>query len=72
MIACKNVPFDVIFYRHPVADQRIAPCSIFRTLQKSDRILLPDNDEVQSTKLGDALSTSNQLYPDLQSIYAEA
>lgn len=54
-----------------MADQRITPCSIFKTLQKSDGILLPDNDEVQSTKLGDALSTSSQLYPDLQNIYAE-
>ena len=54
-----------------MASERITPCSIFRTLQMSDRTLLHENDEQKCTKLGDTLSTSNQLYLDLQKTYAE-
>ena len=59
-------------YRHPVGNQRIIPCNIFGTLQKSDRILMPEDDEEQSTKLGDPLSASSKLYPDLQKTYIES
>ena len=57
--------------RHPVANQRIRPSEIFRTLQKSDRILMPEDAEERSTMLGDSLSTSSQLYLDLQKAYVE-
>ena len=57
--------------RHPVASQRISSRDVVRTLGKSDRILLPNikNNEEQSTKLGDPLSTSSELYSDLQKSY---
>lgn len=58
-------------YRNPEANQRITACSVFKALQKSDRILLSGNNEEQSTKLGDPLSTSSQLYLDLQKVYTE-
>ena len=54
-----------------MANQRINSRDVLRTLGKSDRILLPsakDNEE-QSTKLGDPLSTSSELYLDLQKTY---
>jgi len=54
-----------------VANQRINSGGVLRTLEKSDRILLPnskDNEE-QSTQLGDPLSKSKELYPDLQKTY---
>ena len=51
------------------ANQRITACNTSRTLQKSDRILLPVIDEEQSTKLGDSLSKSCKLYLDLQNMY---
>ena len=60
--------------RHPVANQRIKSSAIFKLLQKSDRALLPgtisakDNEEL-STTLGDPLSTSSNLYQDLQNTY---
>ena len=51
------------------------PELVLRTLQKSDRNLLqwsmPDDDKSdgQVAMLGDPLSTSEYLYPDLQSMY---
>ena len=60
--------------RHPVANKRIDSSSIVKTLQRSDRALLPgaisakDNEEL-STKLGDPLATSNDLYQGLQNTY---
>ena len=32
---------------------------------------MPEDDEERSTKLGDSLSTSSQLYLDLQNTYIE-
>ena len=55
--------------RNPQANQRITACNASRTLQKSDRILLPVNDEEQTAKLGDSLSKSCELYLDLQNMY---
>ena len=52
-----------------MADQRITSCGVFSALQKSDSTLLPKNNEEQSTKLGGSLSTSDQLYLDLQKTY---
>ena len=60
--------------RHPVAKQRIDSSTIVKTLQQSDRELLPgtvsakDNEEL-STTLGDPLSASSNLYQDLQNTY---
>ena len=57
-----------------MANQRINSSAIFKFLQKSDRALLPsaisakDNEEL-STTLGDPLSTSSNLYQDLQNTY---
>ena len=57
-----------------MANKRIDSSSIVKTLQKSDRVLLPgtisakDNEEL-STKLGDPLSTSSNLYQALQNTY---
>ena len=62
----------IIFCRHPVANQRINSSDVLRTLEKSDRILLPstagDREEL-SAKLGDPLSASSELYLDLQKTY---
>ena len=57
-----------------MANKRIDSSSIVKTLQKSDRALLPgkisikDNEEL-STTLGDPLNTSNDLYQALQNTY---
>ena len=57
-----------------MANKRIDSSSIVKTLQKSDRALLPgtisatDNEEL-STKLGDPLTTSSNLYQGLQNTY---
>ena len=57
-----------------MANQRINSSAIFKLLQKSDRVLLPgiistkDNEEL-STTLGNPLSTSSNLYQDLQNTY---
>ena len=32
---------------------------------------MPEDEEERSTMLGDSLSTSSQLYPDLQKAYIE-
>ena len=61
---------SVFRHRHPVASKRIDSSSIVKTLQKSDRALLPstisakDNEEL-FTKLGDPLTTSSNLYQGL-------
>ena len=66
--------FSPLCYRHPVANQRINSCLIYKALQKSDRALLPgaisakDNEEL-STGLGDPLTISSHLYQDLQNTY---
>jgi len=63
------------FYnRNPVPRQRIDPYEISRTLQKSDRILLPDttaasDSEELSTTLGASLDTSSHIFSDLQNTY---
>ena len=60
--------------RHPVAKQQIDSSVIVKTLQQSDRALLPgaisakDNEELSIT-LGDPLDTSSNLYQDLQNMY---
>ena len=65
---------SVFCHRHPVASKRIDSSSIVKTLQKSDRALLPstisakDNEEL-FTKLGDPLTTSSNLYQGLQNTY---
>ena len=57
-----------------MANERIDSCSVVKTLQKSDRALLSgtisitDNEEL-STKLGDPLTTSSNLYQALQNTY---
>ena len=57
-----------------MANKRIDSSSVVKTLQKSDRALLPgkisikDNEEL-STTLGDPLNTSNDLYQALQNTY---
>ena len=61
--------------RHPEATYRPHPGMVLRTLQKSDRNLLqwsmPDDDKIdgQVAMLGAPLTASEQLYPDLQSMY---
>ena len=61
-------------YRHPVANERVNSNSIVKTLQKSDRALLPgtisakDSEEL-STTLGDPLTTGSNLYQGLQNTY---
>ena len=61
-------------YRHPVANKRVDSSSIFKTLQKSDRALLPgmisakDSEEL-STTLDDPLATGSNLYQGLQNTY---
>ena len=68
---------SIFCHRHPVANKRINSSSIVKTLQKSDRVLLPgtisakDNEEL-STKLGNPLATSNNLYRGLQNTYLSA
>ena len=62
-------------FRHPVGRCRPHPGLVLRTLQKSDRNLLqwsmPDDDKSdgQVAMLSAPLSTSEHLYPDLQSLY---
>ena len=57
-----------------MANKRIDSGLIVKTLQKSDRALLPgtisatDNEEL-STNLGDPLATSSNLYQALQNTY---
>ena len=60
-----------------MANKRIDSGSIVKTLQKSDRALLPDtisatDNEELSTKLGDPLTTSSNLYQALQNTYLSA
>ena len=55
-------------------NKRIDPSELSRTLQKSDRTLLPssiapNDSEELSTKLGASLETNSQLYTDLQNAY---
>ena len=63
--------------RHPEARNRPHPGMVLRTLQKSDRNLLqwsmPDDDKIdgQVAMLGAPLTASDQLYPDLQSMYTK-
>ena len=63
------------YNRHPEARNRPHPGMVLRTLQKSDRNLLqwsmPDDDKTngQVAMLGAPLTASEQLYPDLQSMY---
>ena len=65
----------ILIFRHPEARNRPHPRLALRTLQKSDRNLLqwsmPDDDKTdgQVAMLGAPLSTSEHLYPDLQSLY---
>ncbi|XP_065899895.1 uncharacterized protein [Dysidea avara] len=62
---------------NPVPSQRLPPSEISRTLQKSDRTLLPSrttlkqrkSSEELSTKLGAPLETSSHLFTDLQNTY---
>ncbi|XP_065899848.1 ephrin type-B receptor 1-B-like [Dysidea avara] len=59
---------------NPVPNKRIDPSELSRTLQKSDRTLLPssiapNDSEELSTKLGASLETNSQLYTDLQNAY---
>ena len=57
-----------------MANKRIDSSSVVKTLQKSDRALLPgtisatDNEEL-STTLGNPLNTSSDLYQSLQNTY---
>ena len=63
-----------VYYRNPVPNERISPSELSRTLQKSDRTLLPSSVapgdlEELSTSLGAALDTSSQVFTDLQNAY---
>lgn len=70
-----------VFYfrdRNPIANKRTVPSELSRTLQKSDRTLLPskatlkgseEQAEELSTTLGAPLNTSSQLFADLQNTY---
>ena len=77
MVKCSIVAItfsDIISFssRHPVANQRINSSDVLRTLEKSDRILLPSvatDSEENNAKLGDPLSASSELYLDLQKTY---
>ncbi|XP_065899854.1 ephrin type-A receptor 4a-like [Dysidea avara] len=59
---------------NPLPNRRIDPCEILRTLQKSDRTLLPhamtpsDSEELFTT-LGESLDTSHHIFIDLQNTY---
>ena len=70
-----SVQYFTQILRHPETKYRPHPGLVLRTLQKSDRNLLqwsmPDDDKTdgQVAMLGAPLSTSEQLYPDLQSLY---
>ena len=73
--SCGKMIVSILFYyRDPVPNKRINPCEISRTLQKSDRALLPsptapsDLEEL-STTLGASLDTSSHIFTDLQNTY---
>jgi len=62
-----------LYYRDPIPNKRINPCEIARTLQKSDRALLPSSTsfapsdlEELSTTLGASLDTSSHLFADFK------
>jgi len=62
------------YYRNPVANKRVDPSELSRTLQKSDRTLLASSvaasdPEELSTQLGASLDTSTQVFTDLQNTY---
>jgi len=67
----------VTLNRNPVPSQRLPPTEISRTLQKSDRTLLPSrttlkhrcSTEELSTELGAPLESSRNLFTDLQKTY---
>ena len=70
-----NNYFIQTLHRRPEARHRPHPGLVLRTLQEFDRNLLqwsmPDDDKTdgQVAMLGVPLSTSEHLYPDLQSLY---
>ena len=58
----------IIANRHPEAKERPKPMIILNRLHDLNMSQLDSEDE-KLTKLGDALSTSEQLYTDLQELY---